>query len=126
MDSLAQTLEALRMNPTKESREQELVIAASLCSTEYGVPELAMNQRCKNEASEMKARLLSGQDKVLQRAEWSPRQHFPPEVAEVAKNHWNEITITEPGKHQFFTKAMKDDAETLPIRFALFNISFCF
>ena len=34
MDSLAETLRALRMNPTKEGREQELVIAASLCSTE--------------------------------------------------------------------------------------------
>ena len=124
MDSLAETLDALRMNPSKESREQELVIAASLCSTEYGVPELAMHQRYMKEASEMKARLLSGQDEVLQRAERSPRQHFPPQVAVVAKNHWNEITITEPGKHQYVTKAMKDDGETVPIRLVFWFVLF--
>ena len=117
MDSLAETLRALRMNPTKEGREQELVIAASLCSTEHGVPKLGMHNRCKKEASQMKARLLSGEDKVLKRAEWSPRQHFPQEVAIVAKNHWNEITITEPGKHRYVSKAMADKDETVPTRF---------
>ena len=35
--------------------------------------------------NEMKKRLLSGEDKVLKRAEMSPRQHFPPEVAKVGK-----------------------------------------
>ena len=73
----------------------------------------------------MKARLLSGEDKVLKRAEWSPRQHFPQEVAIVAKNHWNEITITEPGKHRYVSKAMADKDETVPTRF-VFVLIFSF
>ena len=119
MESVCQTLEALRVSNTKESKEQQLVIAASLSSVQYGVPSLGFNTRDSKEATEMKNRLLSGEDKVLKRAEMSPRQHFPPEVAKVGKDHWNEITITEPAKHRRLTKAVKDGEETLPDRLCL-------
>ena len=119
MESVCQTLEALRVSKTKESKEQQLVIAASLSSVKYGVPSLGFNTRDKKEATEMKNRLLSGEDKVLKGAEMSPRQHFPPEVAKVGKDHWNEITITEPAKHLSLTKAVKDGDETLPDRLFL-------
>ena len=122
LESVSETLEALRVSKTKESKEQQLMIAASLSSPQYGVPSLGLSTRDIKEATEMKKRLLSGEDKVLKRAEMSARQHFPPEVAKVGRDHWNEITITEPAKHRSLTKAVKDGEETLPDRLVLENI----
>ena len=65
----------------------------------------------------MKRQLISGEKNVLKCLDNEKRQVFPREVKEVAIKHWEEITVTEPGKHKRLTKAVKDGEETAPVRY---------
>ena len=117
MQSLQETLEALKLNKCKEGREQHKILAASVTSLEFGVPDLGLSSRDEKEVVQMKERLMSGEEKSLKTLEKPMRQAFPPILQEVAKQHWEDITVTEPAKHRWLSKAVKDGEETAPSRY---------
>ena len=45
INSFRETFEALTVNNCKEAREQKRLLAASVTSIEYGVPELGLKKR---------------------------------------------------------------------------------
>ena len=65
LNEVRKTIQLLRQNPGKEAKDQIKIIAASLTSEKYGVPNLDVNWREEKVISEMKIRLLSGQDNIL-------------------------------------------------------------
>ena len=117
IDSVRETLDKLRLNNNRASREQQLVIAAAVTSLEYGVPELGLNRKEEKLVMGMKKKLMQGEDKVLMKPENTIREVFPQGVKEVAIQYWESITTTEPAKHRRVTKAVKDGDETLPTRY---------
>ena len=117
IDSVRETLDKLRLNNNRASREQQLVIAAAVTSLEYGVPELGLNRKEEKLVMGMKKKLMQGEDKVLMKPENTIREVFPKGVKEVAVQYWESITTTEPAKHRRVTKAVKDGDETLPTRY---------
>ena len=117
MESVRETMDKLKLNKSPASREQQLVIAAAVTSSEYGVPGLGLNQKDEKEVNEMKAKLMQEEEKILKKPEKAVRQVFPRGVVEVAEQHWESITTTEPGKHRRHTKAVKDGDETVPTRY---------
>ena len=69
IDSVRETLDKLRLNNNRASREQQLVIAAAVTSLEYGVPELGLNRKEEKLVMGMKKKLMQGEDKVLMKPE---------------------------------------------------------
>lgn len=65
----------------------------------------------------MKQKLLTGEEKTLKVPTIQKRQVFPKEVTAIAIKHWEQITTTEPAKHRYTTKAVKDGEETVPTRY---------
>ena len=64
MRELRETMVRLKLSKTKESREQQKILAASVSSLEFGVPEFGLHPRVEKEAMEMKRKLLDG-DKIF-------------------------------------------------------------
>ena len=58
-ESVRETIEALKLNPSKESREQQKIIAAAVTSLEFGTPDLGLSPRDKKEVHEIKTHLKS-------------------------------------------------------------------
>ena len=116
MESLKETLEALKIRGGHAGREQKKILAASVTSMEYGVPELGLSSREEKEVIEMKKQLMSGEQKVLVVPLKATRQVFPTEVQQIAQQHWENITVVEPAKHQRIKKAVRDGEETAPPR----------
>ena len=69
MESLRESLETLRLNPSKESREQQKVLAAAVTSLEYGTPDLGLHRRDEIEAKDMKRHPMAGDEKILKTQE---------------------------------------------------------
>ena len=117
LKELRETMKKLKLSKSKESRDQQKILAASVSSLEFGVPQLGLHPRVEKEALLMKRQLISGEKNVLKCLDNEKRQVFLREVKEVAIKHWEEITVTEPGKHKRLTKAVKDGEETAPVRY---------
>ena len=111
MKELRKTMDQLKINNTKESREQQKVLAASVTSLEFGVPNLSLHPRVEKEVLEMKRQLLEGKESILNSPEKEIKQMFPLDVKNIAVKYWEEITVTEPGKHRRFSKTVKDKDE---------------
>ena len=90
-ESVRETIEALKLNPSKESREQQKIIAAAVTSLEFGTPDLGLSPRDKKEVHEIKTHLKSWEDKILNTREKAARQTFPQGVIDIAAKHWEEI-----------------------------------
>ena len=114
LKELRKTLDKLKLNSTKESKDQMKVLGASVTSIEHGPPDLGFHSTQNRELIEMKRNLLSGEEKILKTPSKAPKMIFPPEVRTIAINHWEEITITEPAKHRYTTKAVSYTHLTLP------------
>ena len=117
MKSLQETFEALKVSNCKEARQQKKILAASVTSLEYGVPEHGLTSREVKEVVKMKERLMSGEDNIIKVPEKTVRQSFPEQVHYLASKHWEEITVTEPSKHRYVSKAVKDGKETRPTQY---------
>ena len=117
MDSVKETLRLLSKHPSPETKLQRKIIIASLTSLEYGAPAtLGINRREEQDAKEMKLRLLTNKSSLLDLHPHTSRKVFPTEINELAVEHWKRITIIDPSKQNKPRKALKDDEETLPIR----------
>ena len=46
-ESVRETMEALKLNPSKESKEQQKIIAAAVTSLEFGTPDLGLSPEIK-------------------------------------------------------------------------------
>ena len=114
--SVKETLKLLAKNPSQEARIQRKVIGASLSSPEFGLPQLGLTWREEQEAMEMKKKLVSGESSVLMMPAKKPRLVFPPEVLQLAVQHWESTTTVDPSKHKRLVKVDKDDQEVLPTR----------
>ena len=117
MQEVRKTVQLLGQASGQEAKDQIKIIAASMTSEKYGVPELGLNWREEKLASEMKTRLLSGQDKVLTVPKKAVRQVLPLPVAEVAVKYWEQTTTVEPAKHRRLSKVVMDGEEALPTRY---------
>ena len=117
LKSFKETFAALTVSNCKESREQKRILAASVTSLEYGVPDLGLSSREDKEVFNIKKKLISGEEKILKAPEKTVRQAFPPKVQEIALKHWEEITVVEPSKHRYVIKAVRDENETVPTRY---------
>ena len=120
------TIARLRENLNKEARYQIKVISSSLTSTEHGPPDLGLHPRDKKEVVEMKEKLMTGQEKILKIHTKPPRQVFPPKVKEVGINYWEQITVTDPAKHRYAKKAVRDNEETVPTRLQTMTDKECY
>ena len=116
MKSVKETIKLLAKNPSQEARIQRKVIGASLSSPEFGLPQLGLTWREEQEAMEMKKKLVSGESSVLMMPAKKPRQVFPPEVLQLAVQHWESTTTVDPSKHKRLVKVVKDDQEVVPTR----------
>ena len=127
MQSLQKTMTALQLSSSKESKDQQRLIAAAATSLEYGVPDLGLSRREEKKALEMKASLMEEEGAILKNPVKASRQYFPPEVVVLAQSHWENCTQLEPAKHRHLNKAVKDGEETMPTRFLFFSLSniFC-
>ena len=114
MESLKETLEALTVGGGHMGREQKKILAVSVTSMEYGVPELGLSSGEEKEVIEMKTKLMSGEEKVLEVPHKATRQVFPPGVKQIAQQHWEDITVVEPAKHRQLRKAVRDGEEITP------------
>ena len=65
----------------------------------------------------MKRQLLEGKESILKSPEKEIKQMFPLDVKNIAVKYWEEITVTEPGKHRRFSKMVKDKDEKMPTRY---------
>ena len=117
MESLRETLEVLKVRGGQAGREQKKILAASVTSMDYGVPELGLNSREEKEVIEMKKQLISGEQKVLVVPLKATRQVFPPEVHQIAQQHWENITVVEPAKPRRLKTTVRDGDETTPPRY---------
>ena len=111
------TIKLLRQIPGKEAKDQIKIIAASLTSEKYGVPELDFNWREEKVISEMKTRLLSGQDNILTVPQKKTRKVLPTAVADIATKYWELITTLEPSKHRHLKTVVMDGSEAIPTRY---------
>ena len=111
------TVKILGKTSGKVSKDQKKVIAASLTSLQYGVPDLGLSWREESIAYEMKRRLINGQDNILRVPNRAVRQVLPVAVTEVAARYWDQITILEGAKHRRITTVVKDGEETVPTRY---------
>ena len=98
-------------------REQKKILAVSVTSMEYGVPELGLSSGEEKEVIEMKKKLMSGEEKVLEVPHKATRQVFPPGVKQIAQQHWEDIIVVEPAKHHQLRKAVRDGEEITPSRY---------
>ena len=128
MKSIGETIQALRENPSKEGKEQQKILAASLTSMRFGVPGfLGLHQRDINTIIEMKRKLLVGEENVLRVPSKPQKKIFPDAVKKVAEQHWENITITEPAKHRRISSAVKDgEEETLPTLYQIITNDECY
>ena len=117
MQSLQETMTALRLSSSKESKDQQRLIAAGATSLKFGVPDLGLSRREEQKAVEMKAKLMEVEGTVLKNPEKAARQCFPQGVVKLAQSHWENCTQLEPAKHRHLNKVIKDGEETMPTRF---------
>ena len=116
MQSVMETLKLLSHDQSHEAKTQRKIIGASLTSLEFGVPKIGLTRREEQDAMEIKKKLVSGESSVIMLPAKKPRQIFPPEVLQLAVEHWERTTIVDPGKQRRIGKRVKDDKETAPIR----------
>ena len=109
MQSVMETLKLLSHDQSHEAKTQRKIIGASLTSLEFGVPKIGLTRREEQDAIEMKKKLLSGESSVMMLPAKKPRQIFPPEVLQLAVEHWERTTIVDPGKQRRIGKRIKDD-----------------
>ena len=107
MESLRETMETLKVVGSQQGREQKKILAASVTSLEFGVPELGLSSREEKQVLEMKRQLISGEQLVLSVPTKETRKVFPQEVQQVV----------EPTKHRRLSKAVKYGEETVPTRY---------
>ena len=81
------------------------------------MPDLGLNWREEGIVTEMKRRLLSGQENTLRVPKKPVRQVMPAAIVEVATRYWEEITIIDGAKHRRLTTVRKDDDDTIPTRY---------
>ena len=117
LQSARDTIKALDENPSKEGREQKKLLVSSLTSLVFGPPEFGLSGREVEEVTEMKRKLMTGEEKVLKVPSKPHKEMYPPEVTQVAKEHWEEITQVDPSKIK--RKALKDGEETVATRYQL-------
>ena len=110
-------IKLLRQIPGKEAKDQIKIIAASLTSEKYGVPELDFNWREEKVISKMKTRLLSGQDNILTVPQKNTRKVLPTAVADIAAKYWELVTTLEPSKHRHLKTVVMDGSEAIPTRY---------
>ena len=114
MKSLRETINALSINPSKEGKQQQRLLAAGVTSLEYGVPNLGLSRRDEDIAIQMKKSLMRKETNTLQSPNKTQRQVFPAKVTALAVKHWEQITIIEPAK---LRKATSDGKEAIPTRY---------
>ena len=117
LNKVQKTIQVLHQNPGKEAKDQIKIIAASLTSEKYGVPDLDVNWREEKVISEMKIRLLSGQDNILTVPQKKTRKVLPTAVADIASKYWELITTLEPSKHRHLKTVVMDGCEAMPTRY---------
>ena len=81
------------------------------------MPELDFNWREEKVISEMKTRLLSGQDNILTVPQKKTRKVLPTVVADIAAKYWELITTLEPSKHRHLKTVVMDGSEAMPTRY---------
>ena len=99
MQSLQETITALKLSSSKESKDQQRLIAAGATSLKFGVPDLGLSRREEKKAFEMKAKLMEEEGEILKNPEKASRQCFPQGVVQLAQSHWENCTQLEPAKH---------------------------
>ena len=117
--SVRDTLKALKENPSKAGQDQKKVIAASLTSLRFGPPECNLSYREEQEVTEMKRKLMTGEEKVLVLPTKPARQTFPAEVTQLAAEYWEQTTQPDPAMIRYPGKNVRDGQDTVPIRYQM-------
>ena len=76
MKSLRETINALSINPSKEGKQQQRLLAAGVTSLEYGVPNLGLSRRDEAIAIKMKQSLMRKETNTIQSPKKTQRQVF--------------------------------------------------
>ena len=90
---MRETMMALKVGRSHQGREQKKILAASVTSREFGVPELGLSSMEEKQVIEMKRRLICAKQLGLGIPPKETRQVFPQEVQQVAQRHRKDITV---------------------------------